>query len=105
MTYEAHASEFSRLGRVRVLKARRTGFRCLCDMAMRDDPIVAEVRAIRDKLAAECGYDVKGIFRRARQRQAESGVEYVSCSLRRVAPQQDAAGLLADDDAKRNHGV
>ena len=35
-----------------------TGFRYLCDVAMRDDPIVAEVRAIRDKLAAECGYDV-----------------------------------------------
>ena len=30
---------------------------------MKDDPIVAEVRAIRDKLAARCGYDVAELFR------------------------------------------
>jgi len=45
---------------------------------MSDDPIVEEVRAIRDKLAAECDYDVDKIFRRLRQSQAESGREYVS---------------------------
>ena len=53
---------------------------------MNHDPIVAEVRAIRDKLAAECGYDIKEIFRRIRKRQAESGLEYVSYSPRRVTP-------------------
>ena len=58
---------------------------------MRDDPIVAEVRAIRDKLAAECGYDVGEIFRRIRQRQAESGLDYVSYPPRRVASLGDAA--------------
>lgn len=47
-------------------------------MAVQDDPIGAEVRAIRDKLAAECGYDVEEILRRVRKRQAESGLEYVS---------------------------
>ena len=51
---------------------------------MRDDLIVAEVRAIRDKLAAECGYDVEEIFRRIRKRQAESGIEYVSLPARRA---------------------
>ena len=70
------------------------------------DPIVAEVRAIREKLAAECGYDVKEIFRRIRQRQAESGLEYMSCSPRRVAPREDAAGPPADDRARRDdHGA
>ena len=59
---------------------------------MTDDPIVAEVRAIRDKLAAECGYDVEEIVRRIRQRQAESGREYVSYPPRRVASREDAAG-------------
>ena len=34
---------------------------------MEDDPIVAEVRAIRDRLAAECGYDINEIFRRIRR--------------------------------------
>ena len=53
---------------------------------MRDDPVVAEVRAIRDKLAAECGYDVEEILRRIRRRQAESGLEYVSPPPRRAAP-------------------
>ena len=42
---------------------------------MRDDPIVAEVRAIRDKLAAECGYDVGEIFRRVREREAPRGTD------------------------------
>ena len=34
---------------------------------MRNDSIVAEVRAIRDKLAAQCGYDIKEIFQELRQ--------------------------------------
>ena len=59
---------------------------------MSDDPIVAEVRAIRDKLAAECNYDVDKIVRRIRQRQAESGREYVSLPPRRVTSGIDAAG-------------
>ena len=42
---------------------------------MEDDPIVAEVLAVRDRLAAECGYDVKEIFRRVCKEQAESGLE------------------------------
>ena len=65
-------------------------------MAMRDDPIVAEVRAIRDKLAAQCGYDVKEIFRRARKREAESGLEYVSLAPRRVAVAEDAESATHD---------
>ena len=58
---------------------------------MTEDPIVAEVRAIRDKLAAECGYDVEEIFRRIRRREAESGLEYVSYPPRRVTSREDAA--------------
>ncbi len=70
------------------------------------DPIVAEVRAIREKLAAECGYDVKEIFRRVRQRQAESGLEYVRYAPRRVAPREDAAGPPADNARRRDdHGA
>lgn len=72
---------------------------------MDHDPIVAEVRAIRDKLAAECGYDVKEIFRRIRKRQAESGLEYVRYSPRRVTPRQDAAEPPPDDSGQRDdHG-
>lgn len=75
-------------------------------MAMRDDPIVAEVCAVRDKLAAECGYDVDEIFRRIRKREAESGLEYVSYSPRRVARGQEAAEPPSGDGAQRgDHGT
>lgn len=53
---------------------------------MSDEPIVGEVCAIRDELAADCGYDVKEIFCRVRKEQAESGLEYVRYPLRRVPP-------------------
>lgn len=57
---------------------------------MRDDPIVAEVRAIRDKLAVECGYDIKEIFRRVREQQAKSGLNYVRYPARRVTSPDEA---------------
>ena len=56
---------------------------------MRNDPIVAEVRAIRDELAAQCGYDIKEIFRKLREQQAKSGLKYVRYTARRVAPAED----------------
>ena len=56
---------------------------------MRNDPIVAEVRAIRDELAAQCGYDIKEIFRKLREQQAKSGLKYVLYPARRVAPTKD----------------
>ena len=72
---------------------------------MNHDPIVAEVRAIRDKLAAECGYDVREIFRRIRQRQAESGLAYVRYPPRRVVRPVDEAAQPAWDSAGRDdHG-
>ncbi len=56
---------------------------------MRNDPIVAEVRAIRDELAAQCGYDIKEIFWKLREQQAKSGLKYVRYPARRVAPIED----------------
>ena len=56
---------------------------------MRNDPIVAEVRAIRDELAAQCGYDIKEIFRRLREQQAKSDLKYVRYQARRVAQTED----------------
>ena len=43
----------------------------------RPDPIIAELRAARDRHAAECGYDVAAIFEDIRCWQAESGREFV----------------------------
>ena len=56
---------------------------------MRNDPIVAEVRAIRDELAAQCGYDIKEIFRKLREQQDKSGLKYVRYPARRVNPTED----------------
>ena len=41
------------------------------------DPIIAEVRAIRQAYAARFGYDMEAIFRDIRARQEASGREYV----------------------------
>ena len=40
---------------------------------MWEDPIVAEVRAVREKLAAEFDFDVKAIFADLRKRQGSLG--------------------------------
>ena len=42
------------------------------------DPIVAEVRRIREQQAAELDYDLKAIFERARRRQKQSKHKTVS---------------------------
>ena len=53
---------------------------------MKNDPIVSEVRAVRDALAAQCGYDIKETFQKLREQQAESDLKYVRYPARRVAP-------------------
>ena len=63
---------------------------------MRSDPIVAEIRSIRNELAAQCGYDVEAIFRRAQERQVRSGLTYVRNSARRAAQPKDTRVPRAD---------
>ena len=41
------------------------------------DPIIAEIRAIRDEHAARFNYDVKAIFRDIQAKQKASGRKYV----------------------------
>ena len=54
-------------------------------MESQDDPIVAEVRAVREALAAKHGHSVEGIFKHLREVQASSGGTYVRYPTRRVA--------------------
>ena len=49
------------------------------------DPIIAEVRAIRQAYAARFDYDVDAIFRDIRARQEASGREYVRLPAGRAA--------------------
>ena len=65
---------------------------------MKDDPIVAEVRAIRDELAAQCGYDLKEIFRQLRRQQASSGRKYVRYPARRIAITEDRVASDRDEE-------
>jgi hypothetical protein len=52
---------------------------------MLDDPIVAEVRRTRDKLAARFDYDLDAIVRNARKRERTSGHRVVDLSSKRRA--------------------
>ena len=47
------------------------------------DPIIAELRAIRQQYAARFNYDVEAMFRDIRARQEASGREYVRLPARR----------------------
>ena len=53
------------------------------------DPVIAEVRAVRDGFAARSNYDVEAIFRRIREMQDESGREYVTYPARRITEGTD----------------
>ena len=55
---------------------------------MTDDPIMAELRATRDRLAARFNYDVEAIFRHIQAEEARSGLTCVPCPPR---PQASAA--------------
>lgn len=50
---------------------------------MNTDPIIAEVRAARETLAAKFNYDVAAIVRDAQRRQKESKLKVVSLQPRR----------------------
>jgi hypothetical protein len=51
---------------------------------MTPDPIVEEVRAIRDEIAKECGYDIDAIFQMLQRLDAASSAPHVSLPARRV---------------------
>lgn len=55
------------------------------------DPIIRELRAVRDDYFASCGYDVDELFRRIRARQRASGREYVRIPPRRLSSTAQAA--------------
>jgi hypothetical protein len=63
---------------------------------MWEDPIVAEVREVREKLAAKFGFDVKAIFADLRKRQGSLGG--------RLIPQKKRAEPTAEADRGRHSG-
>ena len=53
------------------------------------DPIIDELRAVRDEHAARFNYDVEAIFRDIQAQQEASGREYVRLPARRVVAIQE----------------
>ncbi|HUE70931.1 MAG TPA: hypothetical protein VMP01_08575 [Pirellulaceae bacterium] len=51
---------------------------------MKDDPIVAEIRGIREAHAAQFHYDLDAIFRDIKAREQGSGKTYVTFPPRRI---------------------
>jgi len=54
------------------------------------DPIVEEVRAVRDAIAKEFAYDVERIGRAMQQRQAKSGRPVVRLPAKRIPVEKKA---------------
>ena len=65
---------------------------------MRVDPILAELWAVRDRLAAQFDYDLDAIFRHIKAEEAKSGLHYVECPPRRLSAEDDPAERRAPDD-------
>ena len=57
---------------------------------MWEDPIVAEVRRVRDAHAAQFNYDLETIYRDLKRQEKESGRTFVSYPPRRVKPVEKA---------------
>ena len=54
------------------------------------DPIVEEVRAAREAIAKECGYDIERQGRAMQERQARSGRSVVRLAPKRTAVEKKA---------------
>jgi len=65
---------------------------------MWEDPIVEEVHRIREKLAAEYGFDVKAMFADLRKRQVSLGDRLVP-QKKRAEPTPEALGPTSSESA------
>jgi hypothetical protein len=54
------------------------------------DPIVEEVRVVRDAIAKEFDYDIERLGRALQERQAKSGRPVVRLPPRRIPPEKKA---------------
>jgi len=61
------------------------------------DPVVEEVRAARDAMAAKCNYDIHAIAANARRRQREWGHRVVDLSLMPEARRNRRASAMRSE--------
>lgn len=57
------------------------------------DPVVEEVRAIRDAYAKQFGYDLEAIYRDLKEQEAKSGWEAVSLPPKRIVLEERATPM------------
>jgi hypothetical protein len=62
---------------------------------METDPIVAEIRAIRERIAAQFNYDIAAMVKYAQERDAQGDREVVSLPPRRPVGWTDDAAETA----------
>jgi hypothetical protein len=62
-----------------------------------NDPIVEEVRRVRDAHAAMFNYDLDAIFRDIKEQEKKSGLKFVSYPPRRTVPNQSLQPTGAAD--------
>jgi hypothetical protein len=67
---------------------------------MQNDPVVAEIRRIREELAARFNYDIHAIFEYVRQRDAADNRKVIRLPPRRTADVaiqlRESTGIAAD---------
>jgi hypothetical protein len=63
---------------------------------MQDDPIVEEVRKVREAYAAKFNYDLEAIFQDLKRQERESGRTFVTFPPQRV---RKPPGKHSDDEA------
>ena len=70
---------------------------------MQTDPIIDELRAVRDEHAAKCGHDIEAIFRDIQAKEDASGREYVSRPARRTQGRRRTSAAPMDGQATFGH--
>lgn len=55
------------------------------------DPVVDEIRAIRDEYAKQFNYDLHAIFQDIKKQEMASDRQFVTCSPKRVQPVKGGA--------------
>jgi hypothetical protein len=63
---------------------------------MCQDPIVAEVRRVREVHAAQFDYDLKAIYRDLREQEDKAQLTTVSLPAKRISEKEQPAGKVAD---------
>lgn len=65
---------------------------------MWQDPVVEEVRAIRDAYAKQFNYDLGAIYRDLKEQEVKSGREVVSFPPKRIEPEKRTSSMTDTED-------